>query len=94
MLLDIFIINSLPLAPLPPLLPLLLSSYISFFPQVDKDGQRKVLATCSVDMVKYASALPFEHELQLKLKPVSKKIKKILLELSLSSVFLKEGKAT
>lgn len=61
---------------------------------VDPDGHRKVLATTSVDMVRYASALPFEHELQLKLKPVSRKIKKILLEVSLSSVFLKEGKAT
>ena len=65
-----------------------------FPPQVDRDGHKKVLGTTSVNLIHYASALPFEHELQIKLKPVSCKIKKILLELSLSSVLLKEGKAT
>ena len=62
--------------------------------QVDEMGHRKVLATTSVNMARYASALPFEHELNLKLKPVSRKIKKVMLEVNLSSVFLKEGKAT
>jgi hypothetical protein len=61
---------------------------------IDRDGHRKVLGTASVNMVRYASAIPYEHELNLKLKPVSCKIRKILLELSLSSVFLKEGNAT
>ena len=57
-------------------------------------GHRKVLATTSVNMARYASALPFEYELNLKLRPVSRKIKKVMLELNMSSVFLKEGKAT
>ena len=56
--------------------------------------KRKVLATTSVNMVRYASSLPYEHDLHLRLKPVSKKIKSVILEVSLTSEFLKEGKAT
>ena len=57
-------------------------------------GHRKVLATTSMNLVRYASALPYEHELHLKMKPVSRKIKKVMLEVNISSVFIKEGKAT
>ncbi len=62
--------------------------------QVDPTGRRKVLATTSINMVRYASSLPYDHDLHLKLKPVSRKIKKVILEVSLSSLFLREGKAT
>ena len=62
--------------------------------QVDSDGHRKVLATDSINMVRYVSALSYEHELYLKLRPVSKKIKKVVLEVSMASKLVKEGKAT
>ena len=62
--------------------------------QVDETGKRKVLATGPINMVRYASSLPYEHDLHLRLKPVSKKIKSVILEVSLTSEFLKEGKAT
>ncbi len=62
--------------------------------QVDATGRRKVLATTAINMVKYASSMPYDHDLHLRLKPVSRKIKKVILEVSLSSLFLREGKAT
>lgn len=65
-----------------------------YYSQIDEAGKRKVLATHSVNMVRYASSLPIEHELHLMMKPVSRKIKKAILDVSLCSVFLKEGKAT
>ena len=68
--------------------------YLIFTPQVDEMGKRKVLATTPINMVRYASSLPYEHDLHLRLKPVSKKIKSVILEVSLTSEFLKEGKAT
>ena len=52
------------------------------------------MASLPVNLVQYASALPFEHEINLTLKSVSVKVKKVRLEMSLSSVLLKEGKAT
>ena len=61
---------------------------------MDETEKRKVLATTSINMVRYASSLPYEHDLHLRLKPVSKKIKSVILEVSLTSEFLKEGKAT
>lgn len=63
-------------------------------PKVDENNKRKVLATASINMVKYASTMPYEHDLHLRLKPVSRKIKTVMLEVSLTSEFLKEGKAT
>ncbi len=68
--------------------------YVRFSPQVDQAGKRKVLATTSINMVRYASSMPFETDLTLRLKPVSRKIKSVILQVSLSSMFLKEGKAT
>ena len=62
--------------------------------QVDPMGKRKVLAVTSINMVRYASSIPFDHDLHLRLKPVSRKIKNAILEVSLNSVFLREGKAT
>ena len=53
-----------------------------------------MLATTSINVVRYVSTMPFETDLTLRLKPVSRKIKSVILQVSLSSMFLKEGKAT
>ncbi|XP_059160226.1 EH domain-binding protein 1-like isoform X3 [Physella acuta] len=57
-------------------------------------GSRKVLASRSINMKDYASQIPTQTSLKLKLKPVSKKVVAAVLELTLSCVFLREGKAT
>lgn len=62
-------------------------------PQETK-GHRKVLASVDVNMKRYASATPAQYELSLKLKPLSVKVVEATLKLTLSCVFLKEGKAT
>ena len=69
-------------------------TYTVHAPQVDSSGKRKVLATTSINMVRYASSMPYDHDLHLRLKPTSRKIKTVMLEVSLTSKFLKEGKAT
>lgn len=48
----------------------------------------------SINMKKYASIEPSQHELQLTFKPTTKKITGAKLECTLSCVFLREGKAT
>ncbi len=45
-------------------------------------------------MKKYASATPAQFDLVLTLKPLSVKVLDATLKLTLSCVFLKEGKAT
>ena len=45
-------------------------------------------------MANHASVLGLDKDLLLKLRPVSKKIKVVTLEVNLQSVFIKEGKAT
>lgn len=81
-----------------PIAALVLKVHVSLpFPrayQVDPMGKRKVLAVTSINMVRYASSIPFDHDLHLRLKPVSRKIKKVILQVSINSVFLREGKAT
>ncbi|KAK3521581.1 hypothetical protein QTP70_014773 [Hemibagrus guttatus] len=57
-------------------------------------GQRKVLASVDVNLKKFASATVTQTDLTLKLKPLSVKVTEATLKLSLSCVFLKEGKAT
>ncbi|XP_053542562.1 EH domain-binding protein 1-like protein 1 isoform X11 [Ictalurus punctatus] len=57
-------------------------------------GQRKVLASVDVNLKKFASATVTQTDLMLKLKPLSVKVTEATLKLSLSCVFLKEGKAT
>jgi hypothetical protein len=61
---------------------------------VDNSGKRKVLASTAINMVRYASTMPYDHDVQLQLKPVSRKIKRVILDITLCSVLLKEGKAT
>lgn len=57
-------------------------------------GKKRVLATASINMKKYASVDPTQQSFTLSLKPSSRKISSADLELTLSCVFLREGKAT
>ncbi|KAI5614369.1 EH domain-binding protein 1-like protein 1 isoform X11 [Silurus asotus] len=57
-------------------------------------GQRKVLASVDVNLATFASATVTQTDLTLKLKPLSVKVTEATLKLSLSCVFLREGKAT
>ena len=62
-------------------------------PQNSK-GHRKILAQCPINMKNYASPMPTQTQLKLKLKPTSKKIVSATLTLTLSCVFIRDGKAT
>ncbi|XP_064181799.1 uncharacterized protein ehbp1l1a isoform X5 [Anguilla rostrata] len=66
----------------------------TFVIENESKGHRKVLASANVNMKKYATATPSQVDLVLKLKPLSVKVVEATLKLSLSCVFLKEGKAT
>nr|XP_055052250.1 uncharacterized protein ehbp1l1a isoform X2 [Misgurnus anguillicaudatus] len=66
----------------------------TFIIENETKGHRKVLASVDVNMKQYASATPAQFELVLKLKPLSVKVVDVTLKLTLSCVFLKEGKAT
>ncbi|XP_037403121.1 EH domain-binding protein 1-like protein 1 isoform X13 [Pygocentrus nattereri] len=57
-------------------------------------GHRKVLASVDVNLKKFASATVTQTDLSLRMKPLSVKVVEATLKLSLSCVFLKEGKAT
>uniref|UniRef100_A0A1L8E5L0 Putative ca2+-binding actin-bundling protein n=1 Tax=Nyssomyia neivai TaxID=330878 RepID=A0A1L8E5L0_9DIPT len=56
--------------------------------------KKRVLASASINMRKYASIESTQQSFTLTLKPVSRKISSADLELTLSCVFLREGKAT
>ncbi|KAL4631097.1 hypothetical protein GN956_G15306 [Arapaima gigas] len=57
-------------------------------------GHRKLLACVEVNLRKYASVTPTQTELMLQLRPLSVKVVEAALKLSLTCIFLKEGKAT
>ncbi|XP_022522489.1 EH domain-binding protein 1 isoform X15 [Astyanax mexicanus] len=57
-------------------------------------GHRKVLASVDVNLKKFVSATVTQTDLSLRMKPLSVKVVEATLKLSLSCVFLKEGKAT
>ncbi|XP_047671585.1 mucin-5AC isoform X10 [Tachysurus fulvidraco] len=57
-------------------------------------GHRKVLASVDVNMKNYANATSATFDLSLKLKPLSVKVVDATLKLTLTCIFLKEGKAT
>ncbi|GLV42585.1 Eps15 homology domain containing protein-binding protein 1 [Carabus blaptoides fortunei] len=61
---------------------------------VSPNGKRRQIAATNINMKKYASVEPSQHELQLTFKPTTKKITSAKLECTLSCVFLREGKAT
>lgn len=62
--------------------------------QVATNGKRRQIAATSINMKKFASIEPSQHELELIFKPTTKKITSAKLECTLSCVFLREGKAT
>ncbi|XP_039514254.1 EH domain-binding protein 1 isoform X3 [Pimephales promelas] len=66
----------------------------TFIIENETKGHRKVLASVDVNMKKYASATPAQFDLVLTLKPLSVKVLDAKLNLTLSCIFLKEGKAT
>uniref|UniRef100_A0A182N2J8 EH domain-binding protein 1 n=1 Tax=Anopheles dirus TaxID=7168 RepID=A0A182N2J8_9DIPT len=61
---------------------------------VSQLGKKRALATATINMRKYASIESTQQTFTLTLRPVSKKILAANLELTLSCVFLREGKAT
>lgn len=63
-------------------------------PPQESKGQRKVLASVDVNLKRFASPTPTQVDLKLKLKPRSVKVVEATLQLTLSCVFLREGKAT
>uniref|UniRef100_A0A224XAX8 Putative ca2+-binding actin-bundling protein n=1 Tax=Panstrongylus lignarius TaxID=156445 RepID=A0A224XAX8_9HEMI len=69
-------------------------SWTFILEEVSNIGKRRQLASANVNMRKYASVDSSQHQLNLVLKPISKKIHSASLECTLSSVFLREGKAT
>ncbi|XP_058982081.1 EH domain-binding protein 1 isoform X3 [Musca domestica] len=57
-------------------------------------GKKRVLANANINMRKYASIESTQQSFTLTLKPVSRKVTSAELELTISCVFLREGKAT
>ncbi|XP_075165176.1 eps15 homology domain containing protein-binding protein 1 isoform X2 [Haematobia irritans] len=57
-------------------------------------GKKRVLANANINMRKYASIESTQQSFTLNLKPVSRKVTSADLELTISCVFLREGKAT
>ncbi|XP_034104473.1 EH domain-binding protein 1 isoform X5 [Drosophila albomicans] len=57
-------------------------------------GKKRVLANANINMRKYASIESTQQSFPLTLKPVSRKITSAVLDLTISCVFLREGKAT
>ncbi|XP_070700082.1 EH domain-binding protein 1-like protein 1 isoform X6 [Pempheris klunzingeri] len=66
----------------------------TFVIEGENKGHRKVLASADINLKKYASPTPTQTDLTLKLKPLSVKVVDATLKLSLSCVFVREGKAT
>ncbi|XP_050404676.2 EH domain-binding protein 1 isoform X2 [Patella vulgata] len=57
-------------------------------------GRRKILASKSINMKDYATQIPSQTNIKIRFKPASKKVVSATLCLTLSCVFLREGKAT
>ncbi|XP_063172940.1 EH domain-binding protein 1-like protein 1 isoform X1 [Candoia aspera] len=66
----------------------------TFVVENESKGQRKVLASVDVNLKRFASQTPAQVDLKLQLKPKSVKVVAASLQLTLSCVFLHEGKAT
>ncbi|XP_036403532.1 uncharacterized protein LOC118790651 isoform X3 [Megalops cyprinoides] len=66
----------------------------TFVIENESKGRRKVLASVDLNMKKYATVTPSTVDLSLQLKPLSVKVVQASLKLSLTCMFLKEGKAT
>lgn len=57
-------------------------------------GKKRALATASINMRKYASIESTQQTFAITLRPLTKKITSAEIELTISCVFLREGKAT
>ncbi|KAG7330064.1 hypothetical protein KOW79_006286 [Hemibagrus wyckioides] len=66
----------------------------TFIIENETKGNRKVLASVDVNMKNYANVTSATFDLTLQLKPLSVKVVDATLKLSLTCIFLKEGKAT
>ncbi|XP_068455977.1 titin homolog isoform X2 [Clinocottus analis] len=66
----------------------------TFVIEGETKGHRKVLASADINLKRFASQTPTQTDLTLKLKPLSVKVVEATLKLSLSCVFVREGKAT
>lgn len=65
-----------------------------FFFQESPGGRRKPIATATINMVDYASTCMDTVDMSLTMKVISKKVVSATMDLQLSCVLLKEGKAT
>ncbi len=70
------------------------SIQLDFALQQDKKGRKKILASRNINMKDFASLVSTQHEIRVKLKPATKKVVAATLHLTLSCVFIREGKAT
>jgi len=61
---------------------------------VNPSGKRKPVAQGRLNMKDFSTAVPTQHNLTVKLRPISKKVTAAKLTLSLTAELLKEGKAT
>ena len=61
---------------------------------VDPSGKRKPVAQGRLNMRDFSTAVPTQHNLTVKLRPISKKVTAAKLTLTLTSELLREGKAT
>lgn len=57
-------------------------------------GKKRALASAAINMRKYASIESTQQTFALQLRPITKKITAAEIELTISCVFLREGKAT
>lgn len=57
-------------------------------------GKKRILASAAINMRKYASIESTQQTFEISLKPTTKKIVSAKIELTISCVFLREGKAT
>lgn len=60
---------------------------------VSSTGKRRQVATAQINMKQYAG-FSTQHDVKVKLRPLSKKVVSASLDLTLSCLFLREGKAT
>ena len=55
----------------------------------DPKGRRKVLCSAPINMADFASAVPAQFDLKIKLKSASKKVVASYIQLTLSTVFIR-----
>ena len=61
---------------------------------VGPNGKRKPVAQGRLNMRDFSTAVPTQHNLTVKLRPITKKVTSAKLTLTLTSELIKEGKAT